>query len=140
MADNREIPADVREFLRENIASYEHLEILLLLRRRAGETLSSESVAMELRVPDSAAAEALDHLVALNLLEVRPGAASRCFRYAPGSPSRAATVDNLAYAYDVDRLGVMHQMNTNAIERVRNRALHIFADAFVVGQKKDKNG
>jgi len=31
-------------------------------------------------------------------------------------------------------------MNTNAIDRVRTGAMHLFADAFILGRKRDKNG
>lgn len=140
MVDGEEISDKVRNFLRDHITSYEHLEVLLLLRRRADQRWSAEAVATELRVSADAAEDALAHLCGCSLLEVHRQDTPRSFSYGPGGPDLAATVDELARGYDLDRLGVMNLMNAHAIERVRDHALHMFADAFVLGRKKDKDG
>jgi hypothetical protein len=59
-------------------------------------------------------------------------------RYQPRDAARANTVAQLAAAYgDERRLQIMKQMNTNAMQRLRNNAARIFADAFVVGKVKN---
>ncbi|MDZ4695912.1 MAG: hypothetical protein SGI86_12255 [Deltaproteobacteria bacterium] len=134
---NHEIPAEVREFLKGNIESYEQLEILLLLRGHSDQRWTPESVGEKLKLPNPAAAEALDQLGRRNLLDVGVGLS---FRYAPGNPNVAALVEGFVQAYDANRLGIMNLMNTNAIDRVRTGAMHLFADAFILGRKRDKNG
>lgn len=84
--------------------------------------------------------EAIEHLRRRGLVDVPPGAERDSYRYAPYKPELGKVVDALARAYDEDRLGVMNLMNVNAIERVRNQALRTFAEAFVVGRKKNGDG
>ena len=135
-----EASAELRAFLRDKILSYEQLETLLLLRSRPDETFSPGSVAGALHVPEEAAAEVLDHLCSHNLLEVQFGTGSLLFSYRPGSAALSRVVDELAESYDFNRLTVVNLMNANAFERVRTQALNTFANAFILGRKKDKDG
>ncbi|HEU5074378.1 MAG TPA: hypothetical protein VFU02_09400 [Polyangiaceae bacterium] len=135
-----EASAELQAFLRDKILSYEQLETLLLLRRRADETFSRGSVAEVLHIPDEAAGEVLDHLLGHDLLVVRVGPEGRLFEYRPQNPMLAAVVDQLAESYDRNRLTVMNLMNANAIQRVRTRALNTFTSAFILGRKKDEDG
>ena len=135
-----EASAELQAFLRDKILSYEQLETLLLLRRRADETFSHGSVAEVLHIPDEVAGEVLDHLLGHDLLVVRVGPEGRLFEYRPQNPFLAAVVDQLAESYDNNRLTVMNLMNTNAIQRVRTRALNTFTSAFILGRTKDHDG
>ena len=135
-----EASAELRAFLRDKILSYEQLETLLLLRSRPDETFSPGSVAGALHVPEEAAAEVLDHLCSQSLLEVQFGTGSLLFSYKPGSAALTGVVDELAESYNSYRLTVMNLMNANAFERVRSQALITFANAFILGRKKDKDG
>ena len=135
-AKQTEILAGLEGFLRAHVPSYDHLETLLLLRRRGDDTWTVAAVAAELHCAPSAAAESLAELAEHGLLTT----AGAAYRYAPVEPADAAMVDKLLHAYDVDRLAVVHLMNANAFERVRNHALSAFTEAFVLGRKKDRDG
>ena len=137
---SEEVPADVQCFLRENDVSYEQLEVLLLLRSRPVEAWEPEALATTLKLPEEGALEALEHLCQRGLLEQLSTPGRRSFRYCPGSADIAERIDRLAQEYDSNRLAVISLMNTNAVDRVRTRAMHLFADAFVLGRKKDGNG
>ena len=135
-----EASAELKAFLRDKIFSYEQLQTLLLLRSRPDQTFSPGSVAEVLHVPEDAAAEALDHLCSQNLLEVQFGTETVLFSYRPGNAALVGVVDELAESYDLNRLTIINLMNANAFERVRTQALNTFANAFILGRKKDKDG
>lgn len=135
-----ETSAELEAFLRHEILSYEQLQTLLLLRSRPDESFSPQSVAEVLHVPEEAAAEVLEHLCSHKLLEVQFGTGSLLFSYRPGSAALVRVVDELAESYDFNRLTVINLMNANAFERVRTQALNTFANAFILGRKKDKDG
>ncbi|MFM2415639.1 MAG: hypothetical protein RL385_362 [Pseudomonadota bacterium] len=140
MSSPAEDSTELQTFLRDGISSYEQLETLLLLRTRHDETFSPRSVAAALRVTEPIAAASLDHLCSLSLLDVRIGAESLLFRYSPGKVALAGLVDQLAESHTRNPLAVMTLMNANAIERVRTQARRLFADAFILGRKRDKDG
>lgn len=130
------LPTAVRAFLRDHIESYEQLEILLLLRRRPGEALTARALMDRMELPRDTVEESLDGLARAGC--VTAGARSgEPVRYAPRDATLAATIDGLAAAYEDSRLAIIKLMSANAIERVRSAAIHTFADAFVIGRKKD---
>jgi hypothetical protein len=135
-----EVSAEVRTLLRDHVESYEQLETLLLLHRDHGQALPAESVASTLNLPVALAAEALEHLHRCNLLDSRVAAGTRSFSFKKGNASVEATVADLAHVYDVNRLAIINLMSANAIERVRTKAARVFADAFILGRRKDEDG
>jgi hypothetical protein len=134
------LPDDVQALLRERIASYEQLALLLLLRARVEQTWTVSSVASELRLPEAIAEEALQFLCGQKLVARVASADGPRFTYNPGSPELAALVEKLAKAYDEKLLDVMRLMTTNAIERLRTNALSTFADAFLLKRGEDEDG
>jgi hypothetical protein len=64
------IPDDVRQFLREYIHSYEHLEVLVRLAGAPGEPWSAERVAADVPTSVQTADEALRHLAGRGVLQV----------------------------------------------------------------------
>jgi len=131
-----ELSERVREFLRDNIVSYEQLEALILLCRHTDEPRTAEAAGEALGISTASAESALGHLVDRGLLQ--HGTAPRSFVFS--GVSSTGVVEELANVYRTNRLAIMNEMNANAIERVRTRAMQMFADAFVLGRKKDKNG
>ena len=132
------ISENAKALLRDHIESFEQLEILLLLHRRAGDTLDSDSIAVELKLDFDTVTEALGHLCRGRLV-VRVEGEARVFRYGPDRPGMDAAVSNLAESYDENRLDVINLMNTNAIERVRTSAMRAFANSFLLGGGGKKN-
>jgi predicted ArsR family transcriptional regulator len=125
-------------FLRENIVSYDDLEILLLMQRRR-EPWSSEALAAEVHMHVSTVEKALERLQQRDLLESRRLGQRAAYRFNPQDPLTTEQVKAVERAYDTDRIGVMNAMNANAMDRIRNQALHVFAHAFVVVGKKGRN-
>lgn len=130
-----DISVEVASFLSDSLASYEQLDVLLLLRERQREEFTASSVAEALHMSEASAEEALDHLHRENLLQVR-ASGGNIFKYGPKSPDSARAIDRLADDWNRNRVTVMNLMSSNAIERVRTKALRTFADAFLLGRKK----
>jgi len=134
------ISEDVQDFLREYIESYEQLGILVLLYAHPERSWDSASIASELRITEGIADEAVRFLCRENLLSVQVGAEALLFKYGPRPPELDGLVGRLVQAYDEQRLEVMKLMTANAVQRVRTKALRKFADSFLVGRKKNKDG
>src|SRR5689334_12593071 len=107
------ISTTLRDFLRENVVSYEQLEVLLLLRAHPKQAWSQEAVARELKLPEAAAEEALEHVARLHLARVTGGGETRRYTYAAEGGSFAAVVDELARTYGENRIAIMNLMNAN---------------------------
>lgn len=135
--DEREVPEDVRSLLLHGISSYEELEILLLLARDPAATVTADSAAAGVRTNGSVAAGALARLHAAGLVERDSGVRPATFRYLPGGPHGQA-VEALVHETRDNPLGIIKLMSANAIERIRMSALHVFADAFVLGKDPGK--
>jgi hypothetical protein len=122
------IPDDVAQFIANHIDSVEVLEVLLLLRERASEEWTDESVARELRINPVSTAARLKALAARGLLSSRDAVA---FRYAPVTTAIDATVRRVAECYKERRVSVITAIFSRPNENVR-----IFADAFRI--RKDE--
>lgn len=137
MDDPPDISAELKSFLRGWITSYEQLQTLLLLRQRRDDGFSASSIAEVLHVSEIAAAEALEHLCRVSLVEFQGASGASSFKYAPASIHLGDLVDQLADAWARNQLTVMNLMSSNAIERVRTGAIRTFADSFILGKKTD---
>lgn len=133
------IDEGVRALLLERIEAFEHLELLRRMHRKPDQRWTPQDVTEQLRVSQTIAEAALDHLVKQQLVAAAPaeGEEGFLFSYQPQDPVLAATVDRLVQAYDDSILEIMKLMSANAIERARNKALRFFSDAFILGKKKD---
>ena len=132
MADE-EFPEDVRDFLYEHIESYEQLAVVMLLHSHPGEALDANTVALETRLPNDLAKQALEELCVKEL--VKATAYGSSLKYARAA-STAPTVARLAACYESRPLEIMSLMNANAIQRLRSSMVKSFANAFIVGKKK----
>lgn len=131
------IPAEILELLRQRVGSLEELETVLLIRRTSERRWSAVDVAARLHLSDSIVETMLVALTAHGFLEKEGTGAATTWRYAPTSAQLGALVDRLASVYDEHRLEVMRLLSARALERVRDSAVRAFADAFVIGRKKD---
>ena len=130
MADE-ELPEDVRDFLYENVESYEQLAILLLLHTHSNKQLDLGTVTRDTRLPMELAAQALDELCAKGLAK-RSGAGDSFVL----DVGKSETVARLAALYETQPLEIMSAMNANAIQRLRSSMMKSFSNAFIVSRKK----
>jgi len=126
---------NLRQFLFEHIADYEHLDILTLLSREPERVWSAGAVAESLGLELEVCRSALSHLSESGLLAARSG--SEDFQYAPENETLARHVETLGRVYQEQRVEVVRMMSTNAVERVRTAAIRAFSGAFHLrGPKK----
>ncbi|MET0414093.1 MAG: hypothetical protein ABW217_22475 [Polyangiaceae bacterium] len=123
-----DIPGPVQVFLRTYVESYDELELLLLVRRRATDWCSSGDLGPSLAAtssrqgPPGNADEVLARLRQRGLVEGRDEPPPASYRYQPREAELERAIDELATRYREDPTGVMKLMTANAVERVRNQA------------------
>jgi DNA-binding transcriptional MocR family regulator len=133
-----EVPSDVKTLLTDHIESHEQLEALLLLRNHRDGMLDAQRVALELGVSESMAEEALRHLSSQRLLSTVTGPKKARFRYNPETPELDRAIERLDAAHVHQTLEIVKLMTSNAIERLRSRALATFADGFASKSRRGK--
>lgn len=129
--------SSITELLETYVDSIEGLEALLLLRRNFGKSLTAEDVAGGLRLPAQHLDDALHRLERGGLVERTELAGVAAYTYNPKDAQLADTVDSLASAYADSPVEIVRMLSVRALERVRTEAARLFADAFVLGRKKD---
>jgi hypothetical protein len=133
-----ELPEDVQRLLREQIESYEQLELLLLLRRERDGPWTEEILTARLGISTSLVLSALAELQAAGFVEERAHGSAKRYAYRVQSDNVEATVARLEQTYREYPIQVVKLMSANAIERVRTAALRTFADAFILKKDKDR--
>ncbi|HEX8757637.1 MAG TPA: hypothetical protein VF745_14970 [Steroidobacteraceae bacterium] len=128
---------EVCAFLRDNIDSFESLEILLLLRRERI-AWTAEELCRRLGTRAALIDDALASLVRARLVNTADRDTLVLYRYADADSARDAIVGSLERAYRDESMEVMRLMSTYAIERLRTGALRAFADAFVFRKGKGR--
>lgn len=126
------LPADVSRFVRE-IASFERLRVLLLLRRQSSRWWSAYAVALELSMPMETAQAHLEQLGTHNLLDVRVSeSVIYCFK--PVNDALAQLVDRAADAHD-------HHLDAvvKALALGPGGGIRLFADAFRI-RRESRDG
>jgi hypothetical protein len=112
---------DLRQFLFHYVATYDELEVLLLLQGQAELAWTINTVAQELGSAAETCQVALENLAARGLLVLSGN--STTFRYAPASKALNDAAEQLQRAYRTDRFAIVHLMTTNAMDRIRAAAL-----------------
>lgn len=128
---------EVQEFLRDRVRSFEELETLRVVRAQREEWWGADAVGAKLGIAPATADEALDALHGKGLLVMRRQAGMALYRHDAVDPALEALAAKAMRAYDENRIAVMQVMSRNAVERVRGGVIRTFADAFLVGRKKD---
>jgi len=131
------LPEDVRAFLQAHVESYEHLLIVLALRREPAREWSEAQLCSSLSIPAQTAGSALADLRAASLISSVPDRQPPLYRYAAAGTTDS-TIARLAQEFSENPVEVVRFMTAGAIARVRTSALRTFADAFLL--KKDKDG
>lgn len=119
MAD--EFPAEVKQFIAQNIESLAQLEVLLYLRQHKDRQIHPGEIASRLALTSE-----MGNVILADL--VRRGCAVRveaCFRFQPTSDDLGRLIDLLADAYRERRLAVTNEIYSRPIEKVKT-----FAEAF----------
>jgi hypothetical protein len=122
----------VRELLAERIETFEHLEVALLFAREPLRPRTVTSIIAELRMPDGAITEALEHLANRKVLDRTDSGGATVFSC---RRELVSSLTDLATAYERDRSSIMRVMSAHALERVRTAALRAFTSAFLLGKK-----
>lgn len=120
------IPDEVRRFVLTSVPSVPFAEAVLLLRRRAGETLSTQDIARALYIGDRAADEVLQLAEAAGALQ-RDAAG---YRFHPRDEALARAWDGFADCYATQLIGV-----TQLIHGSSPKSAQLFADAFKLKRK-----
>lgn len=112
---------DLRQFLFDNVATYDDLDVLLLLQGQPEVDWTIQAAAPVLGLPAEACQVALENLAAHGLLVL--GGNPSTFRYAPASKELGDAAELLQRAHRKDRFAIVQFMTTNALDRVRAAAL-----------------
>ena len=127
---------DLRQFLFDNVATYDELEVLLLLQGRSELDWTINTAAPALGLPAEACQVALANLAAHGLLALRGNPTT--FRYAPASKELGDAAELLQRAYRKDRFAIVQLMTTNAMDRVRAAALDRLGGALQLRDAKKR--
>lgn len=122
------LPPAVVAFLDEQIFSVAQLEVLLLVRAAAGETVGVDDVARESYLPAKSIQPWLDALVGRGLLEAVGGG----YRFAPAEASLRETLDQVADCYARRRVTLTRHVYTSKEDPAQR-----FSDAFLFRRDRD---
>jgi len=134
MAD---LSPEVHQLLLESLESYEQLEVLLLLCRDRSEPWTADRVGERLRLSTLFTTKVMDELARGGLLHQERIEKSLLFTFRPESAPMVAIIEELLRVYDDNCLDVIQVMNSRAMGRARSAARR-FADAFLIGRRKEK--
>jgi hypothetical protein len=123
------IPADVEQFIADEIRSVEQLEVLLRLHREPTAWRTAESLAGELRTSNASVAARLKEMQARGLLE---GNADLGYRYLPARPEIERAVRQLDRLYAERRVTIITLIFSKPMDPVRD-----FSDAFRIRKGQD---
>jgi hypothetical protein len=121
--------AEAQELLVDTIETFEKLEVIRALARKAPQPTSQ--LVDDLGLPIDVARDTLRALSAQHILIEQPGG----WIINPNG-ARHDAVLALVQLYDTDRVGVLNRMTKIALERIRADAARTFADAFVLRSRK----
>jgi hypothetical protein len=120
----QQISKDVKDFISKYIRSVFEVEVLLLLHRTTGKLWLAHEVGQELGIETGVANIQLMTLAEMDLLTECPNQPD-CFIYNPANEELAAVIDNLAVAYEKQRVAIFSLI----LKRPDNR-MQRFAEAF----------
>ncbi|MBA3502001.1 MAG: hypothetical protein M4D80_20130 [Myxococcota bacterium] len=119
----------LRRLLETKLDTYEKLELVVVLSKRAGMEAPLEELARELQVGDDVMKRLADELARTGLVEIT-GEQVRLV----GEPGDLATIDEGAA---LEPRKVISLLSSIALDRIRGMAARSFADAFTLRKKKD---
>lgn len=134
------LPAEIHEFVKNQLQTHDGAEALLLLCRRRSETWTVDAVASALQLPSARVRDTLLDLGGHGLLEIVVDGDGFAFRYHPRDPALEQLADQFASIYEDNRIEIIKLMGDYAIERVRNSANRTFWDAFLRSDRNPRKG
>lgn len=125
------LPDEVRKFIRDNVSSIEQLEILLHLYEIAPSNQSSEAIARSLHLSVESVARQLSNFVDKRLIS-KSTATPPEFSLDSKSSNVGLQIQKLANLYRERRVKIINEIFSNPIDTIQT-----FADAFIIGRKKE---
>ena len=116
-----DLPQDLRRFILTSIPSVPYLEALLLLRAEPQRSWSAGEAARRLYLPEQRGTELLTELVSAGVVRRE----SMGYRYSPATGELAAILDQLAFHYSADLVGISDLIHSRVDKKAQQ-----FADAF----------
>lgn len=132
-----EVPPALREFLDDHVENLEELEVLVLLAREPERTFTPPEVEQKVAFPSSSFSAALQKLCERGLCEVVGDARGCMLTRRPTLRACALEVANL---YESDQFAIIKLVSEAAMQRIRGSMGKAFADAFLLGRKKKRDG
>jgi hypothetical protein len=131
-----ELPEVVQRLIREQVRTYEALEMVLLLHRHPDRQWRARDIAEAVRLSEEPTAAVLSELVGQQLIVESGGAGKNTYRLHTERPEVAVAVGQLATAWHDHRLAIIKLLNANALERLRTGAARALSDAFLFNRDK----
>jgi hypothetical protein len=131
-----ELPEVVQRLIREQVRTYEALEMVLLLHRTPERRWRLGEIAEAVRLSEESTAAVLSDLEKQQLIVASGGAGKPMYRLQAERPEVAAAVSALARAWDDHRLAIIKLLNATALERLRTGAARALSDAFLFNRDK----
>lgn len=129
------LDSDARALLRNQLDSFEKLELLSALRA-AGRPMSTIELERACRLASQTVREVLGSLTDLSIIERHED--GQLFHVA--ATIRLPAFETLMAAYEEDRSVVLSTLSAHAMERIRNMAARTFAEAFVARKRAEDDG
>jgi hypothetical protein len=136
MNEQPEMPAEVVRLLSSSVDSFEKVEVLFLAWREPTDAWTVEQTAERLRLPAESIGAVLDELRAAGLLAID----GQGYRFAPSRDEDHIAAVALCRLYDADRLAVLKEMTSLAMDRIRSSAARAFSDAFRIRRRDPGKG
>ncbi len=130
------LPASVTELLTNRIDSFEKLELVIALHDAPRTSLSIEALAAALKLSRATVRQAAKELHESALVDLTSNGDVQLL---PPTKRELEAVAELARLYREDRITVVTALGEIAVDRIRNMASRVFADAFVIRKKGGGN-
>jgi predicted ArsR family transcriptional regulator len=131
------LPRAVDDLLGNSIRSIEELEILLLLIRSRG-ARSSKELACELALSEAAILTALEDLAQARLVVRCEESSPRQFVFELRRGELGPAIEQLADAYEKNRLDIISLLSQRAILRLRSGVHRMFSGSFHSSQSRKR--
>ena len=124
----------VRALLATRIDSFEKLELIIALHGEPRATSTFDQMCERLGVARHLLREAAVSLNADSLVQMTSGGELQLL---PPTDRDREAIGELVALYSDDRMAVVKALGEIALDRIRNMASKVFADAFVIRKNKD---